>query len=192
LNAVRLRLHTREHAVRAEGTRTVQARGARGRRGTGTGVGRGARGHGRGHGQGRGRGRGRAWPGRAVGRGRGAARREAGRAACAGPVARGSPGRACEQGPHWEEEREGEGERGRGRGRGRAHLGDQNSGDHRLQTLGHHGERERDGREREVVAREKSNERKRPGGGGERIGRAGGARGARAELSWAGLGRTVG
>jgi hypothetical protein len=40
-------------------------------------------------------------------------------------------------------------------------------------------------REREVVAREKSNERKRPGGGGAHMGRAGGARGARAELGWA-------
>jgi hypothetical protein len=50
-------------------------------------------------------------------------------------------------------------ERGRGRGRGEAHLGDPNSGDLHLQTLGHHRERER--WEREVTAWEKSNERKR-------------------------------
>jgi hypothetical protein len=58
----------------------------------------------------------------------------------------------------------GVGERGSGTGRGgEAHLGDPNSSDHRLQTLGHHGERER---EREVIAWEKSNERKGSGGGG--------------------------
>jgi hypothetical protein len=63
--------------------------------------------------------------------------------------------------------------KGRGRERerereGEAHLGDPNSGDHCLQTLGHHGERERGKweRERKVAVREKSNERKRPGGGG--------------------------
>jgi hypothetical protein len=43
-----------------------------------------------------------------------------------------------EQGVHREEEREGGRER-EGEGRG-AHLGDPNSGDHRLQDLGHHGE----------------------------------------------------
>jgi hypothetical protein len=60
------------------------------------------------------------------------------------------------------------------RGGGQTHLGDPNSGDDRLQTLGHHGEgeRERWEREREVTAREKSNERKRLGGGG-RAGRTG-------------------
>jgi hypothetical protein len=80
------------------------------------------------------------------------------------------------------EEGEGEGKRERERGRERGtHLGDPNSGDHRLQTLGHHGERERWEREREVAAPEKLNERKRPGGGG----RAHGGRGARD-----GLGRT--
>jgi hypothetical protein len=47
-------------------------------------------------------------------------------------------GRARVQGA---EEREGEGERER-EGEGEAHLGDPNSGDHRLQNLGHHGERE--------------------------------------------------
>jgi hypothetical protein len=41
-----------------------------------------------------------------------------------------------------EGEGEGKGERERGRGRG-AHLRDPNSSDHRLQDLGHHGERER-------------------------------------------------
>jgi hypothetical protein len=86
--------------------------------------------------------------------------------------------------------------KGRGRGRKRegegrgAHLGDPNSGDHRLQDLGHHEERERGGRE--VAAREKSNERKRPGEGGTRMGRARapGARGprpGRAGSGWAGL-----
>jgi hypothetical protein len=50
-------------------------------------------------------------------------------------------GRAHGQG---EEERVGEGEReGEGRG-GEAHLEDPNSGNHRFQTLGHHGERERE------------------------------------------------
>jgi hypothetical protein len=58
---------------------------------------------------------------------------------------------------------------------------------------------ERDGREREVVAWEKSNERKRPGEGGARMGEGTGARGAsgragpdRAGLGRAGLGRTAG
>jgi hypothetical protein len=89
-----------------------------------------------------------------------------------------------------EEEGEGEGKKEReGEGRG-AHLGDPNSGDHRLQDLGHHEERERGGRE--VAAREKSNERKRPGEGGTRMGRARapGARGprpGRAGSGWAGL-----
>jgi hypothetical protein len=46
--------------------------------------------------------------------------------------------------------------------------------------------------EREVVAREKSNERKGLGGGGARMGGAGGARGTRAKLGRAGLGCTTG
>jgi hypothetical protein len=62
-----------------------------------------------------------------------------------------------------EEETGGKGKRERGRERG-VHLRDPNSSDHHLQTLGHHGERER--WEREVTVRQKSNERKRPGGGG--------------------------
>jgi hypothetical protein len=89
-------------------------------------------------------------------------------------------GRAREQGEGarpGEEEREGEGERER---EGEAHLGDPNSGDHRLQTLGHHGERERGGRGRLLRGR-KSNERKTPGG------RAYGA-GARGP-DWAGPGQ---
>jgi hypothetical protein len=96
----------------------------------------------------------------------------AGRGGCTG---RGHAGRKKGRG----RERERESERG-----GETHLGDPNSGDHRLQTLGHHGERERWEREREVAAREKSNERKRPGGthGGR------GARGARARLGRTGPG----
>jgi hypothetical protein len=48
-----------------------------------------------------------------------------------------------EEGARRGEEGKGEGKRERGRERG-THLGDPNSGDHRLQTLGHHGERERE------------------------------------------------
>jgi hypothetical protein len=47
-------------------------------------------------------------------------------------------GQGKKKGRGREREREMEGE---GTG-GEAHLGDPNSGDHRLQTLGHHGERE--------------------------------------------------
>jgi hypothetical protein len=84
-----------------------------------------------------------------------------------------------------EEERGGEGKRERERGgEGELALGSK-SGDHRLQNLGHHGEREVG--EREVAAREKSNERKGPGGthmgSRGRQGRAG-----RAGLGWVGLG----
>jgi hypothetical protein len=79
-----------------------------------------------------------------------------------------------------------------GRG-GQTHLRDTNSSDHRLQTLGHHEERERWKREREVTAWEKSNERKRSGGGGARMGRAGGARAGpgRTRPGWAELGHTA-
>jgi hypothetical protein len=81
-----------------------------------------------------------------------------------------------------------QGREGGGRGRGREEKGGEgssprgsNSVDHRLQNLGHHGEREM--WEREVAAREKSNERKGPGGAhGEQ-----GAPGARGP-SWAGPG----
>jgi hypothetical protein len=92
--------------------------------------------------------------------------------------------------PRGDEEGEGEGKRERERG---VHLGDPNSSDHRLQDLGHHRKRERSGRE--VAAQEKSNEIKRPGEGGTRMGRARalGARGprpgqagpGRAGLGWA-------
>jgi hypothetical protein len=50
-----------------------------------------------------------------------------------------------------------------------AHHGDPNSGDHRLQNLGHHGERERWRRGGCCVG--ELNEGKRPGEGGARIGR---------------------
>jgi hypothetical protein len=90
------------------------------------------------------------------------------------------------QGSEGEEEEEGE--RG-GEGRG-AHLGDPNSGDHRLQDLGHHGERERCGRGGGCCTGE-LNEGKRPGERGAH-GEGTGARGARAELGRAGLGRTAG
>jgi hypothetical protein len=46
------------------------------------------------------------------------------------------------QGAGWEEERGGGGEEREGAGRG-ANLGDPNSGNHRLQDLGYHVERER-------------------------------------------------
>jgi hypothetical protein len=80
-------------------------------------------------------------------------------------------------------EREGEGE---GEGRG-AHLGVQILRSPSPKPRAPRGER--DGREREVTAREKSNGRKRPGEGVRM-----GARGARAELGharsgWAGSGR---
>jgi hypothetical protein len=96
---------------------------------------------------------------RARGRAAGArtARRGGAREPRRGPRARG-PGVAHEGlqgGAHAGEKkrtRAGKGRGGRGRGRERrregrgAHLGDPNSGDHRLQNLGHHGERERGGR----------------------------------------------
>jgi hypothetical protein len=76
-----------------------------------------------------------------------------------------------------EDRRGGEEERGRGDGRG-AHLGDPNSGDHRLQDLGHHGEREREVERRLLRERIEMRERDQ----GARMGRAPGARGARAKL----------
>jgi hypothetical protein len=90
--------------------------------------------------------------------------------------------KGCTQGREGEEEEEGE--RG-GEGRG-AHLGDPNSGDHRLQDLGHHGERERCGTGGVCCAGE-LNEGKRPGERGAH-GEGTGARGAWAELGQAGLG----
>jgi hypothetical protein len=53
-----------------------------------------------------------------------------------------------------EEEREGEGEK-EGKGRGKTHLRGSKLRRSRLQTLGHHGERESWKREREVTALEK-------------------------------------
>jgi hypothetical protein len=91
----------------------------------------------------------------------------------AGPhdgVARGA--RRGYRGARMEEERGGV---ERERGEGELTLGSK-SGDHRLQNLGHHGG------EREVATREKSNERKGPGGQW-----GAGAPGARGP-SWAGLG----
>jgi hypothetical protein len=78
-------------------------------------------------------------------------------------------------------------ERGRGRGRGELTSGSKSS-DHRLQNLGHHGEREGGGGE-EVVARENQmKERERREGARAWVrGRARGARGPER----AGLGRTA-
>jgi hypothetical protein len=54
-------------------------------------------------------------------------------------------GRAAGEGHAARVRRKGGGGRERGKGRGgENHLGDPNSGDHCLQTLGHHGERERE------------------------------------------------
>jgi hypothetical protein len=84
---------------------------------------------------------------------------------------------------------------GRGRereeGRGGELTSGSNSGDHRLQNLGHHG-REREMGEREVAAREKPNEangsrgRGHAWGGQGRQGHAG-----RTGLGWAGLGHIM-
>jgi hypothetical protein len=66
--------------------------------------------------------------------------------------------------------------------------------DHLLQNLGHNGE-ERDGRERELCARELNEGKRGKGRGACAWGGAGRQRRAgqsRAELDWAGLGRTVG
>jgi hypothetical protein len=70
----------------------------------------------------------------------------------------------------------GEGKRERERG---AHLGDPNSGDHRLQNLGHRGEKEREMGERERLLRGRNQMRERDLGGAWG---AVGARGAGAEL----------
>jgi hypothetical protein len=94
-------------------------------------------------------------------------------------------------------------ERGRGgeeRGRGELTSGSK-SGDHRLQNLEHHGERERERGGRGGCCAGEFNEGKRPGEGRDiRRGRAPGARGPRpgragpgqAGLGRAGLGQTVG
>jgi hypothetical protein len=139
---------------------------------------RGARGRGRGRWGGRATGAGP--PGRGVRRGRG--RRGGASNGVGSPGGRdggrGLPGR----GAQWEQGHRGEamggGKRERERG---AHLRDPNSGDHRLQDLGHHGGRERGGRGGCCAG--ELNEGKRPGEGA-RMGRAR-APGARGP-SWAG------
>jgi hypothetical protein len=81
-----------------------------------------------------------------------------------------------------EEEGEGEGKRERERERGRGELtSGSNSGDHCLQNLGHHEERERWEREGGCYAGE-LNEGKETRGGGTRMGRA---RVPGAGLGWA-------
>jgi hypothetical protein len=118
----------------------------------------------------------------------GAGRAEAGRTRATGGggcvrVARGTAqGRV--QGGRAGEEGVGEGKRERGRGE---LTSGSKSGDHRLQNLGHHGERER---EREVAARENSMRGKDQGrghawGGHGRQGRAGRAGSRRVGLGWA-------
>jgi hypothetical protein len=91
------------------------------------------------------------------------------------------------EGAHRGREEEGEGEREE---KGGELTSGSNSGDHRLQNLGHHGEREVGEREGGCCAGN-PNERGRGGGGAWGVGR--GARGARAEpdrarMGWAGLG----
>jgi hypothetical protein len=92
----------------------------------------------------------------------------------AGARARSQGGRASRGGTRaWlgEEEREGEGER-EGKGRGKTHLRGSQLRRSRLQTLGHHGERDRGGRGRGRLLRgRKSNETKVLGGGGGGAGR---------------------
>jgi hypothetical protein len=79
------------------------------------------------------------------------------------------------------------GRRGRGEREEGAHHGDPNTGDHRLQNLGHHGG-ERGGRE-EVVTRENQMREGEEEGGAH--GEGTGARGAPGQIGpgWAGLGR---
>jgi hypothetical protein len=77
---------------------------------------------------------------------------------------------------------------GGGVGRGGELTSGSKSGDHRLQNLGHHGERE--GWRRGGCCAGKSNVRKEEKGGGAwGRGRVSGARGPE-RASWAGLGRT--
>jgi hypothetical protein len=102
----------------------------------------------------------------------------------------GPRGMRARGGAREEEEEEGEEKRERGRGKGELTSGSK-SGDHRLQNLGHHGERER-WRRGGCCAR-KSNERKgggAHGGGAGRRGRAGQSRPA--GPGWVGLGRVAG
>jgi hypothetical protein len=118
-------------------------------------------------GQRAGRGRGRDGAGPATGR----ARRGQGRGASRGRRREGEEG----------ERREGE---------GKTHLRGSKFRRSRLQTLGHHGERERGGRWRGRLLRGRNQMRQmdQGEGGGARMGRAGGAWGARAGPGRAGSG----
>jgi hypothetical protein len=113
----------------------------------------------------------------------GRARAGQGLAARAGPRAGGGAraGEGCDQG-------EGRASRGRRKGGENSPRGSKLRRS-RLQTLGHHRGRERGGRGRgSLLHRRKSNETKGLGGGGARMGRAGGTRGARAGPGRAGPG----
>jgi hypothetical protein len=199
---VRLRSYARKHVTRAEGTRTVRHAGRespRHERGQGRGQGgRGRRGAQGGRGRrGRGSGEGLAGARPGAGKGAGAGRRRG----AAGRGEGGSPGAARRA--HW---RVGRGPQGRARwGQGRAHRGIRRGGEgereggegkthlrgskfrrSRLQTLGHHEEREVEEGEGGCCA---GNPNERGRGGGGRMGRWPGAPGAgpgRARLGWAG------
>jgi hypothetical protein len=180
LNAARERSHSRERAARAGGTRTCRRAGRESPRhgrgqGRGQGAGHGARGQGAGlAGAGA---RGRTRGGRLAGAGAGVARRRAGR---------GGRGRA---GARRGRRRGGEGEREGEGGEGKTHLRGSKFRRSRLQTLGHHGEREVEEGEGGCCTGI-LNERGRGGGG--RMGRWAGAPGARGPgqtgPGWAGLG----
>jgi hypothetical protein len=96
----------------------------------------------------------------------------------------GSRGRATGRGRGRAGKKKGEGEGKRERG-GELTSGSK-SGDHRLQNLGHHGEREMG--ERGGCYAGELNEGKRDKGRGRAHREGQGARGARAELGWVGLG----
>jgi hypothetical protein len=142
------------------GRASARAAGARMRRGEDAGaVGLSHRGRS----AGRGRAGGRGAPGRRT-RGRGARGRGARASRRWARVSRRARGRgeggrrraaaAGLQGVRREEERGGGRERERereGEGRGGELTSGSKSGDHRLRNLGHHGERERDGRERRLL-----------------------------------------
>jgi hypothetical protein len=111
----------------------------------------------------------------------GAQGRGAGGRATGGRTTTGRKGRAGEKNGEGEGKRERERERERG---GELTSGSK-SGDQRLQNLGHHhGERERWERERLLRGRNQMKERDQ--GSGARAWGAGGTRGARTELGWAG------
>jgi hypothetical protein len=148
----------------AVGERGHRARASR--RGGRAGAGLGARGRRRGTGHHR------------EGRGRGAA------GGCRGRVT--EPARGARQGYRGRAgKKKGEGEGKRERERGGELTSGSKSGDQRLQNLGHHhGERERWERERLLRGRNQMKERDQ--GSGARAWGAGGTRGARTELGWAG------